>query len=48
MSQFFSFSFFIAYSAAILQLSFLAFSDVLDDGILTYIAVGLGILSTVI
>jgi len=45
MSQFFSLSFFIAYSAAILQLSFLAFSNVLDDGILTYIAVGLGISS---
>lgn len=43
MRQLFSFTFLIFYSAAILQLSFLAFSDVLDDGFLTYVSVCFGI-----
>lgn len=43
MSHIFSLSFLVGYSAVILQLSFLAFSDVLDDGALTYVSVGLGL-----
>ena len=44
MRHLFSISFVIIYVSAITQLSFLAFSDVLDDGTLTYISVGLGVL----
>ncbi|KTF18490.1 hypothetical protein [Pseudoalteromonas sp. H105] len=45
MNHFFSLTFVGIYSAAIIQLSFLVFSDVLDDGVLTYVAVGIGLLA---
>jgi len=44
MNHLFSLAFIGTYSAAIIQLSFLVFSDVLDDGVLTYVAVGIGLL----
>jgi hypothetical protein len=43
MSHIFSLSFLVGFSAVTLQLSFLAFSDVLDNGTLTYVSVGLGL-----
>ena len=44
MNHLFSLAFIGIYGAAIIQLSFLVFSDVLDDGVLTYVAVGIGLL----
>ncbi|MCV2403796.1 hypothetical protein OFY17_13060 [Marinomonas sp. C2222] len=44
MKQLLSLTLIGVYVAAIIQFSFLVFSDVLDDGVLTYIAVGLGLL----
>lgn len=45
MNHLFSLVFIGFYGAAIIQLSFLVFSDVLDDGVLTYVTVGLGLLA---
>ena len=45
MRHLFSITFLTIYGAAAIQLSFLAFSDTLDDGALTYIAVGLGVIA---
>ncbi len=48
MNHLFPLAFIGFYGAAISQLSFLVFSDVLDDGVLTYVAVGLGLLAAAV